>query len=191
MIFDEACAPCHVRGSRRDDPGASGPEPDLADKAYGRLTPAQLAARFDGGHGSDLGSVFGPEDIRAILSYLPDLSYPSDAPGSAVSGRKIYRRYCSSCHGLKGDGNGPAVALLNTVPSAFTRDTLVGARDFAALARVIREGPGHPHVSSMPAWGLFFDQRMLDDVAAYLPTFQAGGSGATRSPPPSSGSPPA
>jgi mono/diheme cytochrome c family protein len=174
-IFDDSCASCHGRAGRGDSAGApavSGRLPDLSDKRYATLTASELAARFAAAHGETLRTVVTAEGTRATLSYLPVLAYPPDAEGSAVRGREIYGRYCSSCHGVRGDGNGPAAELLDTRPSDFTRDPLVRARDFGTLVRDTRDGPGRPHISSMPSWGLVFDQRMLLDVVAYLPTFQ-------------------
>lgn len=175
-VYDEVCASCHGRAGRGDTatvPRVAGKLPDLSDKRYAQLTATELAARFAAAHGVALRSVVTREGTQAALSYLPVLAYPPDARGSAVRGRELYGRYCSSCHGTNGDGRGPAADLLETRPADFTRDPLVAARDFEALARDTRDGPGRPHTSSMPAWGLFFDQKMLADVAAYLPTFQA------------------
>jgi mono/diheme cytochrome c family protein len=173
-IFDESCASCHGRAGRGDtatSPAVDGRVPDLSDKRYAALTLTQLAARFAAAHDESLRSVVTAEGTRAALSYLPVLAYPPDAAGSAIRGREIYGRYCSSCHGVHGDGNGPAAALLDTRPSDFTRDPMVRARNFDALVRDIRDGPGRPHISSMPSWGLVLDTTALTDVAAYLPTF--------------------
>ncbi|MCG6957351.1 MAG: c-type cytochrome [Gemmatimonadetes bacterium] len=173
-IFEEACASCHGRAGRGDTattPTVDGRLPDLSDKRYATLTPTELAARFAAAHGESLRSVVTAESTRAALSYLPVLAYPVDAAGSAVRGRELYGRYCSSCHGIHGDGNGPAAVLLDTRPTDFTRDPLVMARDFDALVRDIRDGPGLPHISSMPSWGPVLNPEALADVAAYLPAF--------------------
>jgi mono/diheme cytochrome c family protein len=188
-VYGTACASCHGTDGRGDTVAVAGSAdslPDLSAQRYASLDSAELAARFETAHGDKLRTVVPQGDVRAVLQYLPVLSYPPDAPGSAIVGRRLYQRYCSSCHGVNGDGNGPAAQLLDTKPANFTVDSLVTARNFDALARVTRDGPGHPHVSSMPAWGLFFNKRMLDDVAAYLPTFLSG----TKTTPRSSGPPP-
>jgi mono/diheme cytochrome c family protein len=171
-VFVDKCASCHgVDG--RGDSTATRSVPDLSAKRYATLSSAHLAARYRAAHAGGLQPAVSGQDAAAALLYLPVLAYPPDSPGSALNGRRLYARYCTSCHGVRGDGQGPAATLLDKWPSDFTRDTLVADRDFAALARVIRDGPGHPHVSSMPAWGTFFNDKMLQDVAAYLPTFQA------------------
>ncbi len=38
----------------------------------------------------------------------------------AESGQKLYERYCSSCHGLSGKGDGPAADTLNPKPANLT-----------------------------------------------------------------------
>lgn len=188
-VFADACASCHALDGRGDTVATANVArglPDLSEKRYGKMDSAELADRFATAHRTGAPAHLTPEQIRAVLSYLPVLAYPPDAPGSALDGRRLYGRYCISCHGVHGEGNGPAAALLSTRPTNFAYDTLVAARNFEALARVTRDGPAHAHVSSMPAWGLFFNARMLQDVAAYLPTFERDREAA----PSSSGSPP-
>lgn len=174
-VYTDHCASCHGFDGRGDTMAAQGlPDslPNLSAKRYGRLSVDALLARFDSAHGDGLRTVVTQRQTQAVLRYLPVLAYPADAPGSAVAGRRLYRRYCASCHGMNGNGAGPAASLLDTPPADFHVDTLVVARDFQALAQVTRDGPGHAHVSSMPAWGLFFNAQMLQDVSAYLPTFR-------------------
>ena len=117
QIFDEACASCHGRAGRGDSARApavvgptSGPERQAICDAhrYGAGRPLRGRAR------GNPPRVVTSEGTRATLSYLPVLAYPPDAPGSAVHGREIFGRYCSSCHGVHGDGNGPAAGLLDT-----------------------------------------------------------------------------
>lgn len=175
-LYRDVCASCHGLDGRGDSVATSSvveQVPNLSAKTYGKLDAAELATRFHAAHGTTgTQPMVSPEGVGAVLSYLPVLAYPPDAPGSAVEGRRIYGRYCISCHGTDGGGDGPAAPLLDKMPADFQVDTLVAARDFAALARLTRDGPGHAHVSSMPAWGLFFNTQMLRDVASYLPTFR-------------------
>lgn len=180
-VFLDKCAWCHGLDGRSDTI-ASRSIPDLSAKRYATMSAADLAARYRAAHADLPQSVVSEDAAAAALQYLPVLAYPANAPGSALAGRRLYARYCTSCHGVKGDGNGPAAALLDKRPPAFTDDTLVAARNFAALEHFIKDGPGHPHVSSMPAWGTFFDDTMLQDVASYLPTFQQGPGVASPSP---------
>ena len=43
------------------------------------------------------------------------------APERQVSGRALYADYCASCHGPKGQGDGPAAAGLGKAPADLTR----------------------------------------------------------------------
>jgi mono/diheme cytochrome c family protein len=52
-----------------------------------------------------------------------DLAWPpgSDVPASASPGRRLYVRWCATCHGPDGRGNGPAAPSLIPRPRDFTR----------------------------------------------------------------------
>ncbi|PYM81561.1 MAG: cytochrome C, partial [Candidatus Rokuibacteriota bacterium] len=52
-----------------------------------------------------------------------DLAWPpgSDVPASAPPGRRLYVRWCATCHGPDGRGNGPAAPSLIPRPRDFTR----------------------------------------------------------------------
>lgn len=71
-------------------------------------------------------------------------------------GQRLYRQACAPCHGVSGDGRGPAASGLHPKPHDFTtgmykfRSTSMGAMPTDAdLVRTIREGiPG----TAMPAW---------------------------------------
>jgi len=179
IVFDSVCGGCHGVAGRGDGtaiPEGAQPPPDLTADTYSRVTARQLRERFLAGqgrsHDEDLRMFLGANELAEVLSYVTVLSRPPGVPGSALNGRELYRRYCISCHGVAGDGNGPAAGLLVTSPTDFSRDTLVARRDFEGLIRRARSGPDGAHASSMPAWGFFFDDRMLWDVVTYLPVFQ-------------------
>jgi len=186
VAFDSACRGCHGVAGRGNGPAieedADRP-PDLTAAAYADMNVAQLRERFLASPSAShdrLRTSLTDNEVREVLSYVTALSWPPDAPGSALSGREVYREYCVSCHGAAGDGNGPAAWLLVTRPVDFSSDTLVVRRDFEGLIRRTRDGPEGAHASSMPAWGLFFDDRMLWDVATYLVTFQTPASSRSR-----------
>jgi len=91
-----------------------------------------------------------------------------------VEGKKVYDTYCMGCHGIAGDGQGPAADFLNPKPRNF----LTGEYRFSSrpsgdvptdqdLFRTITEGL---HGSSMPAWNLMPESDRWA-VVAYLKTF--------------------
>ncbi|HEY8549175.1 MAG TPA: c-type cytochrome [Vicinamibacterales bacterium] len=90
------------------------------------------------------------------------------------SGRQLYAKYCSQCHGEKGDGEGYATSHLYPRPRNFTtgkfkiRTTPNGALPtHEDLVNVIRRGMPY---TSMPAWPNLSD-RQVSDLAYYIKTF--------------------
>jgi len=90
------------------------------------------------------------------------------------SGRKLYLKYCSQCHGDKGDGEGHAAPHLYPKPRDFTtgkfkvRTTPSGALPtHQDLVDIIRRGMPY---TSMPAWPKLSDQE-VSDVAYFITTF--------------------
>ncbi len=90
------------------------------------------------------------------------------------SGKKLYLKYCSQCHGEKGDGEGYAAPHLRPRPRNFTtgkfkvRTTPNGALPtHQDLVNIIRRGMPY---TSMPAWPNFADQE-VSDLAHFITTF--------------------
>lgn len=102
------------------------------------------------------------------------------APVLAVEGRAIYRAACAPCHGLSGDGNGPAARSMNPRPRDLTagvfkfRSTPSGALPTDLdLYRTISQGvPG----TWMPAWKDLLSERqrwaVVQHVKTLAPDFQ-------------------
>lgn len=95
-------------------------------------------------------------------------------PASLERGRRAYLLYCVSCHGVDGDGRGPAAVGLVPAP----RDLRRGEFKFASvpagrlptdadLARTV--GGGLPGTAMLPAQDV--GARTLDDLVQYLKTF--------------------
>jgi len=92
------------------------------------------------------------------------------------SGKKLYLKYCSQCHGEKGDGEGYAAPHLFPKPRNFTtgkfkvRTTPNGALPtHKDIANIIRRGMPY---TSMPAWPALSDQEVTD-LAYFITTFSA------------------
>lgn len=116
--------------------------------------------------------------LSATVTLVASLSIADDvdwAAGSATRGERVYERYCATCHGITGDGNGPTAYRY---PEYQPRDLTSGNYRFrttasgylptpADLARTIRVGlPG----TSMPAWQGLLDDRAIADVVTYIQT---------------------
>jgi mono/diheme cytochrome c family protein len=90
------------------------------------------------------------------------------------SGKRLYAKYCSQCHGEKGDGEGYASPHLLPRPRNFTtgkfkiRTTPNGALPtHEDLVNIIRRGMPY---TSMPAWPGLSDQQ-VSDLAYFITTF--------------------
>lgn len=105
-------------------------------------------------------------------------------PASAARGKIVYQQNCQVCHGIAGDGRGPAGANLRIPPASFHNP-----QHFQSPAMdgphfwVIQHGDGQ--LSGMPAWqGKLTDQQIWD-VLNYVKVLSGLGSTAsTRSPSP-------
>src|SRR3954453_3880610 len=103
------------------------------------------------------------------------------------AGKTLYLKYCSQCHGEKGDGEGYAAIHLYPRPRNFTtgkfkiRTTPNGALPtHQDLVNIIRRGMPY---TSMPAWSIFTDQE-VSDLAGFITTFSPEFSKAENAPKP-------
>jgi mono/diheme cytochrome c family protein len=103
--------------------------------------------------------------VRALALLLaagvPALCRGADAP---ATGAVLYARYCASCHGPQGRGDGPAAPALSPHPSDLTRST-------ASVPDLMRVIDGRRRVvahgtSAMPVWGQVFEESLIDDAHA-------------------------
>jgi mono/diheme cytochrome c family protein len=88
---------------------------------------------------------------------------PLRIPGETVSaGQQYFVRYCSTCHGVTGRGDGPAAPALRTPPADLTRIAQRHGRRFpAAEIAAYIDGrtvvPAHGS-RAMPIWGERFGE---------------------------------
>lgn len=116
----------------------------------------------------------------AFAADTPSKAKPKETPELVEQGRAVYFKRCSFCHGLQGDGDGPAAQFLDPRPRDFTlgtykfRNTQSGKlpTDENLFRTVSRGLPG----TAMQAFdneviknGLSEDERWA--VIAYIKTF--------------------
>ncbi len=90
-------------------------------------------------------------------------------------GRSIYSQACAPCHGIRGDGNGPAAKGFDPAPQNFRRGvykfrtTVSGALPIDEdLEHTVREGvPG----TEMPRWKDVISEADLKAVVQYIKAF--------------------
>jgi mono/diheme cytochrome c family protein len=104
-----------------------------------------------------------------------------------ASGKETFLKYCASCHGEDGKGNGPAAMALKPPPSDLTTLSVrhqgkYPAGYIAALVKFGRSLAAHGSLD-MPVWGSRFKeldpvrdptgQQHVDDVVEYIRSLQA------------------
>jgi mono/diheme cytochrome c family protein len=104
-----------------------------------------------------------------------------------TAGDQMYAKYCASCHGITGQGNGPAAPAFKHAPANLTNLTQSHGGKYPRMLvyeSVIEGGqaPGHGN-TQMPVWGELFvrmdgfysevPQIRLKALADYIETLQA------------------
>jgi cytochrome c oxidase cbb3-type subunit 2 len=112
--------------------------------------------------------VFEPQSLSVSVMSIPQTDE------QVVRGRAVYERRCVGCHGVKGDGNGPAATFLNPRP----RNLTLGAFKFRStpsgslptdgdLYRTLTRGV---RWTAMPTWHELPEQDRIS-VITYIKTF--------------------
>ena len=106
-----------------------------------------------------------------------------------VDGRQMYVTYCAPCHGMTGEGNGPAAPAFKQAPTNLTllakthggnypQETLKNSLTFGTNVRAHGD-------AKMPVWGELFDsldsgsgassvpKLRIKNLADYIQTLQA------------------
>ncbi len=108
-------------------------------------------------------------EVSAIARKLAEIST------ARLRGEAVYRRACATCHGINGDGNGPAANALNPRPRDFTRGTFKFRSTPTGnlptdedLFKTISNGIPR---TTMPAWKNLLTEAERRDVIVYIKTF--------------------
>lgn len=112
--------------------------------------------------------------LATLAAALP-LPAAAQEAGGEHPGKPVYDKWCAGCHGVEGDGLGPAADWMLPQPRDFTdaqyqiRTTPSGALPTDAdILRVIDEGmPG----TAMPGWESRLSSRERNELVDYLKTF--------------------
>lgn len=79
---------------------------------------------------------------------------------SVYTGAQLFHRFCASCHGASGEGNGPVAPFFKLLPPDLTQISRRSGGSFPAerIRRIIdgRENPPPHGAREMPVWGLEF-----------------------------------
>jgi len=102
-----------------------------------------------------------PAAVKADMK----LPLPLGLHGDAAAGRKFYDANCATCHGVKGDGQGPRAYFINPKPRVFT-----SAESRAMLSRpAIYAGvSAGKRGTEMPAWDKVLTPQEMANVSEYV-----------------------
>lgn len=96
------------------------------------------------------------------------LPLPAGLSGDPARGKRFYNANCATCHGVRGDGQGPRAYFINPKPRVFDSEASRGSLNRPAIFAGVSMGrPG----TEMPAWSKVLDEQQIADVAEYV--FQA------------------
>lgn len=111
----------------------------------------------------------------AMAVILLLLSFGITAQDNLQKGQQLYEGACLPCHGVEGEGNGPAAPALNPKPKDFTsgwyefRSTPHGQMPTDEdIARSISRGIPR---TRMPAFGGIFSEDEILDIVQYIKSF--------------------
>jgi len=104
-------------------------------------------------------------------SALADAKF--ELKGDAAKGEASFKTLCISCHGEKGDGNGPAGAALQPKPTNFTDPANADRLKDEYVYNVVKNGgAANGRSPLMVAWSGVLKDDAIRDVAAYVLKFK-------------------
>ncbi len=180
LLYSSRCWPCHGPTGRGNGPAAPALKPPPADFSDPDRVIARTGARLYRVLTAGVpGTAMAPQDLREkekfdLIAYLRSLvqyseikNVPGDETpeGDARSGKEIYEKRCWSCHGSRGEADGPAAVAMIPPPTRFADYEKMKDRPSAEWLSAIQSGL---------AGTAMYPQRLTDreawDLVAYLRT---------------------
>lgn len=148
-LYAEKCAPCHGDIGLGDGPDANelpNSAAPLGDPSFARLaTPADWYLMVTNGNLQKFMPPFNSLSVPErwdVVAYAYALSM---TPDEVARGQELYAENCASCHGARGEGDGPEAGSLSVSPVNFTNQEFMGTRSAADLFQSITDGLGEMH----------------------------------------------
>jgi mono/diheme cytochrome c family protein len=88
--------------------------------------------------------------------------------GDAANGAKLYKRYCSGCHGA--DGRGGAHTFMPHIENLAKKDYIEFIPDGFLFTVIAEGGPAVGKSGYMPAWRGTLSEQDIKDVIAFIRT---------------------
>lgn len=105
------------------------------------------------------------DPARAPAGFDMTASFPKGLKGDAKRGSALYLANCATCHGTRGDGQGPRAYFINPKPRNFIEPASRARLNRPALLQAIAEGRLG---AEMPAWDKVFSEQQIADVGEYV-----------------------
>lgn len=102
-----------------------------------------------------------PEAVAADMS----AAFPHGLAGDPDAGRRFYMDNCATCHGRRGDGDGPRASSIDPPPRNFLASRARRTLNRPALFRAISAGK---RGTVMPAWSTVLDEQQIANVAEFV-----------------------
>ncbi len=110
--------------------------------------------------------------IVGAMLVLMTVSQARAAGPDLAEAKDNYTTFCVKCHGVSGQGNGPAAATLHTKPRNYTDCATMAKISDDTLFKAIKDGGASVGLSGeMPSWSKGFDDDEIRGLVAYVRTF--------------------
>ncbi|WP_455376737.1 c-type cytochrome [Kaarinaea lacus] len=144
-------------------PGFSGP-------AAGNMTSPQARANRDphqrqNPHAGGIPGISMPSTVGPVASADMSAPMPKGLKGDASKGKAFYMSNCFTCHGVKGDGNGPRAHFNTPRPRNFTSEA---SRRMLNRERLFNSITNGKVGTVMPAWGKVLNDQQIANVAEFV-----------------------
>lgn len=91
----------------------------------------------------------------------------ADSENFTERGGEIFQKYCATCHGEDGKGDGPAAASLDPKPGNLVERQSV-LSDGYIYWRITEGGSKEPFKSAMPPWESVLTERDIWEIIGYI-----------------------
>lgn len=118
-----------------------------------------------GPHGGGMPGMMGEMPPAHVVDADMTLPLPQGFKGDARWGREFYMKNCFTCHGVKGDGNGPRAYFNIPRPRDFTSDA---SRRMLNRPRVFDSITNGRVGTVMPAWGKVLSPQEVANITEFV-----------------------
>jgi mono/diheme cytochrome c family protein len=117
-------------------------------------------------HGAGVPGITMPQSsVAPVVAADMSAAMPKGLKGNIKKGRTFYMSNCFTCHGVKGEGNGPRAHFNTPRPRNFTSDASRRMLNRIRLFNSITHGKVG---TVMPAWGKVLNDQQIADVAEFV-----------------------